>query len=280
MTPRLFVRVLLHGVLALLVLGAGPSEARSARPQLVDEILSLPDGPFAIGHRGFGENLGEDPSRPIENTVRAVRRAFKAGISVIEVDVQLTRDHRVVAYHDDFLPDSTCLNRLTFGELRRRLPHVPSLHEVLNEVKQFTQSSGPLQGVVIIELKAAAPMCDPHDRQDPAIAFSVTTAIRLMGMTRQATLTSFSPSLLYLASVGAPELTRILAVSGLQFLTEAEVEAMLGLPVTLIDKRLDLGLQWAEIGPIFRLPGYQSLADVLSTAAKEGLAWSRPTCSC
>jgi hypothetical protein len=34
----------------------------------------------------------------------------------------------------------------------------------------------------------------------------------------------------------------------------------------VIDKGLDLGLQWAEIGPIFRLPGYRAVSDVFSTA--------------
>ena len=31
----------------------------------------------------------------------------------------------------------------------------------------------------------------------------------------------------------------------------------------LIDKPLSLGLQWAEVGPAFRLPGYRSVAEAL-----------------
>src|SRR5205807_8279447 len=31
-----------------------------------------------------------------------------------------------------------------------------------------------------------------------------------------------------------------------------------GLPVTIINKKISLGLTWAEIGPVFRLPGYAS----------------------
>lgn len=236
----------------------------------VDQLLGLDVKPFAIGHRGFGDNLGEDPSRPIENTVRAVRKGFAAGVSVVEVDVQLTKDGEVAVFHDDFLPDFTCLNRLTFSELQERLPFVPSLHAVLNQARKVNQSSGPLRGLVILELKAAAPLCDPDDAQELAIVSAVTHVIRRMKMTNQVMLTSLSPALLYLAAAEAPEITRILSVSGLQFLMALEVEAVLGLPVTLIDKGLALDLQWAEIGPIFRLPGYRSVFEVFSTAAITG----------
>jgi hypothetical protein len=60
-------------------------------------------------------------------------------------------------------------------------------------------------------------------------------------------------------------------VSGLQFLSAAEIEAALGLSVRLIDKPLSLGLQWAEVGPVFRLPGYRSMAEVLRTAGVTGV---------
>jgi glycerophosphoryl diester phosphodiesterase len=146
------------------------------------------------------------------------------------------------------------------------LPFVPSLQAVLNQARIFNQSSGPLRGLVIVELKAAAPLCDPDDTQDHAIVSAVTTVIRRMGMTNQVMLNSFSPALLYLADAEAPEITRILSISGLQFLTAAEVEARLGLPVTVIEKELGLGLQWAEVGRTFRLPGYRSVAEALWTA--------------
>ncbi len=253
---------------ALLTVGARPADAQ--RPHLqgtVEELLELEVRPFAIGHHGFGDNRGEDPSRPIENTVPSVRKAFLAGVSVVEVDVQLTSDGEVAVFHDDFLSDFTCLNSLTLSELQARLPFVPSLQAVLNEARQFNQSSGPLRGLVIVELKAAAPLCDPDDTQEQAIVSAVISVIRRMGMTDQVMLTAFSPALLYLAAAEAPEIARDLSISGLQFLTASEVEALFGFPVTLIDKRLSLGLQWAEIGPIVRLPGYRSVGEVFATAA-------------
>lgn len=270
MRARRRVQVLVFGVLSLLILGPRPGEP-AHRVATVEDLLNLEVRPFAIAHRGFGENLGKDTSRPIENTLRAVRAGFKAGVSVVEVDVQLTSDGHVAVFHDDFLSDFTCVNQLTLAELRDRLPEVPTLSAVLKQARSFSHNhQGELTGLVIVELKAAAPLCDPYDTQEKAIVSAVTGVIRYARMTDQVMLTSFSPVLLYIAAGEAPEVTRILSISGLQFLTALEVEGLLGLPVTLIDKNPDLGLQWAEIGLIFRLPGYRSIAEVLSTAAVTG----------
>ena len=264
-----------HVLLALLAfLNLGVEAAASALrtlPATVAILLDLDVGPFAIAHRGFGDNLGEDPTRPIENTIRAVRAGYRAGASVVEVDVQLTRDGEVAVYHDDFLPDLTCLDRLTLSELQERLPHVPSLQAVLQQARKFNDGSGPIRGLLIVELKAPAPLCDPDDTQERAIVSAVARVIRRMRMTEQVLLTSFSPALLSLARDEAPEIARALAVSGLQFLTAEEIEARLGLPVTLVDKDIDVGLQWAEIGGIFRLPGYRSVRQLLATAAATGV---------
>ena len=258
---------------AIVLLAVAPDAARAAPARALDAsadlLLALDVRPFAIAHRGFGENLGEDRLRPIENTVAAVERGFEAGASVVEIDVQLTRDGRVAAFHDDFLPDLTCLNQLTLAELQARLPHVPSLEDVLDAARRFNRLH-PLRGIMIIELKAAAPLCDPEDRQERAIVSAATHVIRHMRMTRQVLLTSFSPALLFLAQRHAPDIDRILAVSGLQFLTREQLEATFGEPVIRIDKKLDLGLQWAEVGEVFRLPGYRSFAELVRAAALTG----------
>jgi glycerophosphoryl diester phosphodiesterase len=265
MMPR---RVVVHVAAALFLLLV-PSAAVAGRPQLleadVDLLLGLDVRPFAIAHRGFGENLGADATRPIENTVAAVERAFAAGASVVEIDVQITRDSRVAAFHNDFLADGTCLNDLTLAELQARLPHVPTLEEVL-AVARGVNRPHPLRGILIVELKAAAPRCDPTDTQEARIVAAVTSVIRKAHMTRQVLLTSFSPALLVLAERQAPEIQRILAISALQFLSAEELPG-----VRLIDKRLDVGLQWAELGDVFRLPGYRSFEELLRTASVTGV---------
>jgi glycerophosphoryl diester phosphodiesterase len=195
-----------------------------------------------------------------------------AGVSVVEVDVQLTSDGEVAVLHDEFLPDRACVNSVTLSELQARLPHVPSLQAVLNQARKFNADSGPLSGLMIVELKPAAPACDPDDAQERVIVSAVTAAVRRMGMTEQVLFTSFSPALLFLAAGEAPEIARILAINGLQFLEPAEIERRLGFAVVLIKKALDLDLRWAEIGPLFRLPGYRSIGEVLATAAVVGAA--------
>ena len=261
--------VRMAAALALLLVAPGIAGAEGHRllRGTVDALLDLDVRPFAIAHRGFGENLGGDHTQPIENTVAAVRLGFRSGASVVEIDVQLTRDGQVVAYHDDVLADLTCINTLDRRQLHARLPHVPTLEAVLQAARHFNQSSGPLEGIVIVELKAAAPLCDPNDTQDRPIVSAVANVVRNMHMTQQVLFTSFSPALLYHAGRKAPEIDRILAVSGLQFLAQAEIEAALQLPVTLIDKEPAIGLQWAEIGTLFRLPGYRSFTELLQTAA-------------
>ena len=152
---------------------------------------------------------------------------------------------------------------MTLAELRARLPHVATLEAVLDEVRR----SGRPGAVLIVELKAASPLCDSEDIQDPAIAATVARVVHREKMSARVLFTSFSPALLLHARVVAPDIARSLTLSALQFLTEDEIEVALGLPVTPIRKIPSLGLQWAEIGPLFRLPGYASFAEVLSTAA-------------
>jgi glycerophosphoryl diester phosphodiesterase len=260
------IRVLALFIFVLVTVGIRPTDAHQHPQATVEDLLALEVQPFAIAHRGFGDNLGEDPSRPIENTVAAIRRGFRAGASVVEIDVQLTRDGKVAVFHDDFLPDFTCLNRLSLDELQERLPFVPSLEAALEQARKLNEAAGPLRGLVIVELKAAAPLCDPHDRQDRAIVAAVSRVIHKKGMTPQVMFTSLSPALLSLAADHAPQVVRILSISGLQFLSAEQVEAYFGYPVTPINKKLDLGLQWAEVGPIFRLPGYRSVDEAISIA--------------
>jgi len=97
---------------------------------------------LVIAHRGAS---GTCP----ENTLVAFRRAAELGAHMIELDVQLTRDHEVVVMHDwtlDRTTDGTgAVGAFTFAELqcldagvwfdaRFRGERVPSLAEVLAAV--------------------------------------------------------------------------------------------------------------------------------------------------
>jgi glycerophosphoryl diester phosphodiesterase len=242
---------------------------RRAQLRTIEDYLALP-GPVAIAHRGFGANLGEDPSRPIENTVAAVRRGLAAGATIVEVDLQRTADGVVVVHHDDFfLPDLTCLNALTLAELQARNPAIPTLRSVLREVERFDGEHGR-RGLIVLELKTPPPLCDPDDRDELALVTDAVAVVRRAGLEDQVMFDSFSPALLDLAAQLAPEIPTELSVGALQLLSPAQVEAATGLPVRFIDKARGLGLTWAEVGVIARLPGYSSVGQALATAQAVG----------
>jgi glycerophosphoryl diester phosphodiesterase len=74
--------------------------------------------PAVIAHRGAS---WDEPA----NTLRAFRRAIRAGADYVELDVQATRDGELVAVHDPL--------RDTLAELLARSPETPRLAEVLEE---------------------------------------------------------------------------------------------------------------------------------------------------
>ncbi len=230
-----------------------------------EDFLQLNVRPIAIGHHGVGPNT-QDPSLPIENTVDSVRLAYNLGARVVEVDVQLTQDGQLAVFHDDFLSDFTCIHSLTLDQLQQRLPYVPELRQVIDVAREFNERSGDdLGGILIVELKAFSPHCDPADQFEQPLVSAAVSEVRQTKMTDKVIFDSFSPALLYLAAQVAPGIPRELDISGLQLLTPAEITAITGLPVTTIQKNISLGLSWADIGQVFRLPGYASPQQFLGT---------------
>ena len=63
-------------------------------------LKTLPARPLLIGHRGY-------PARFPENTLAAFTGAMDAGCDMIELDVTLTADRKVVVIHDDTLERTT-----------------------------------------------------------------------------------------------------------------------------------------------------------------------------
>jgi len=251
---------------SIAVAGDEPDDDKDHQRSTAEDFLRLGVRPIAIGHHGVGPNRGENPALPIENTVDSVRQAYSLGARVVEVDVQLTQDGRLAVFHDDFLSDFTCIHSLTLDQLQERLPFVPELHQVLDVAREFNNKSGDdLGGIFIVELKAFSPHCDPRDELEQAVVSAAVLEVRQAKMADQVILDSFSPALLFLAAQTAPEIPRELDISGLQLLTPAQIQAITGLPVTIINKKNSLGLTWAEIGPVFRLPGYASAQQFLAT---------------
>ena len=259
-------------LITLITWFGGPTPSAAHEPgnplhSTAEDFLRLNVRPIAIGHHGVGPYTPvTNPGLPIENTVDSVRQAYTLGARVVEVDVQLTQDGQLAVYHDDFLSDFTCIHSLTLDQLQERLPYVPELRQIINVAREFNNRvSDDLGGILIVELKAFSPHCDPGDEFEQPLVSAAVNEVRQAQFADRVIFDSFSPALLYLAQQAAQEIPRELDLDGLQLLTPAQVQAVTGLPVTIINKKISLGLTWADIGPVFRLPGYASPEQFLAT---------------
>jgi len=74
------------------------------------------DKPVAIAHRG-GSYLGS------ENTMEAFENAINMGFKFLETDIQITKDKKLIAFHDETLNRVTdgkgYIQNKTWGELRK-----------------------------------------------------------------------------------------------------------------------------------------------------------------
>ncbi len=98
-----------------------------------------------ISHRGEHDNC-----TVLENTLRAYEIARDAGVWGIEFDVRWTADLVPVICHDRdtvrVFDEPETIAEIAFGELRKRLPRIPTLAEVIAEFGGNTH--------LMIELKA------------------------------------------------------------------------------------------------------------------------------
>ena len=105
----------------------------------LDAVLEHPRGVIAMAHRGGARHpdlLG------LENTLHAFRHAAALGYRYLETDVHVTRDGRLVAFHDSVLDRVTdrlgavaALHSEELAEARIAGEHaVPSMAELLEEL--------------------------------------------------------------------------------------------------------------------------------------------------
>lgn len=139
--------------------------------------LGLPAGAWIIGHRGAA---GEAP----ENTLDSLRLAVEQGADMVELDLQLTADHRLVLAHDwdlermagrDLVVERATLDQLAAAEVsgRFRRPgdsrRIATLEQALDELSDAT----PLN----LELKRRAA---PIDALVAALAAAIIDHRRLV----------------------------------------------------------------------------------------------------
>ncbi|MDI6592090.1 MAG: glycerophosphodiester phosphodiesterase family protein [Patescibacteria group bacterium] len=100
-----------------------------------------------LGHRGCA---GLEP----ENTIRAFKRALDLGVDLIEFDVRMTKDKKLVVIHDEKLDRTTngkgFVRDFAFEEIKKldagKGEKIPSFEETLNLLK----SEKP---IIVIEIK-------------------------------------------------------------------------------------------------------------------------------
>lgn len=157
--------------------------------------------PLLIGHRGY-------PARFPENTLASFEGAMQAGCDMIELDVTLTRDRKVVVIHDDTLDRTTtgkgpvraqalaeikALDAGSWFDARFAAERVPELSEVVRLAGRC---------MLNIEIKASAFEADfPGD----AIEHQVVRLVQTSGALDRVIISSFDRRILErIAAMDAP----------------------------------------------------------------------------
>jgi len=89
----------------------------------------LTPAPLVYAHRG-------DRSRAPDNTLEAYRLAVEAGADGIELDVRRTADGVLIMSHDAQFLDMPPYVEMTMADVRKQLPQVPMLVEMLDAVPE------------------------------------------------------------------------------------------------------------------------------------------------
>jgi glycerophosphoryl diester phosphodiesterase len=166
----------------------------------------LPAPPLVIAHRG------DSFHRP-ENTLAAIAGALELGAIAVEIDVQLTRDGRVVVIHDPTLERTTNghgdVRQMTLAEVRAvsaGYPNrfgdawagerVPTLGEALGLLRDRARA--------LVEIKSESVTADATGGVEALTA----AEIRHAGMAERVALISFDQRAVLRLRQLAPEMTR------------------------------------------------------------------------
>jgi glycerophosphoryl diester phosphodiesterase len=166
----------------------------------------VPIPPLVIAHRG------DSAHRP-ENTLAAYASALELGASAVEIDVQLTRDGRVVVIHDPTLDRTTSgrgdVRQLTLAEVRAvsagypsrfgsafQGEHVPTLAEVLTLLRDRART--------MIEIKKES----VSDDEAGGIEALTVAEVRRLGVGDKVALISFDQRAIVRLRRLAPEISR------------------------------------------------------------------------
>lgn len=153
---------------------------------------------YNVGHRG---TRGLMP----ENTIPSFTKAIEVGANTIEFDVHITKDHKVVIYHDgSFTPSYTTkpdgseisdeerkqytFYQMNYADIRKFIigekdypafpeqqrlkTYAPLLSEMIDSVENFTKANHYPSVIYLLEIKSAA-SSDGFEQPDPKTYMSI-----------------------------------------------------------------------------------------------------------
>ncbi len=131
------------------------------------------------GHRGGGYTQHSD------NTIEQYKNSIKLGVDILEMDVQLTKDLRIMVYHDGTLDGKTkctgTVRDFNFDDLRKNCFYkstketIPTLDEVIFLIDHENQNraKNERENVIMnIELKVG-----PQDNLDQSFGLLIKTLV-------------------------------------------------------------------------------------------------------
>ncbi len=218
-----------HRLLPLMLLPLAACSSLGENRQPAGKLLGTPAGkPFDVqGHRGARGLLPE-------NTLRGFQRALELGVSTLELDLGVTRDHEVVVSHDRSVNPELCrradgttiltpalLRELSLAEVQaldcgglnpdpKRFPEPPRENvpgariPTLREVFQLAADFGDHRVRFNLELKID-PTVDDTVPIEEFVAL-IVEVVRERGFGSRVTLQSFDWRALELAKQRAPDL--------------------------------------------------------------------------
>lgn len=157
--------------------------------------------PSLIGHRGLA---GVAP----ENTLTGLRKAAEMGLSMVEVDLKLTIEGRVILFHDDTVDRTTD----GFGPVREMdLDEISSLDAGYSFSKDFAGEAIPtleeaidLLEALNLQINLEIKPCPGRDKETARIAMSLAQDCWPRDLTPPL-ITSFSQDALLVARGVAPD---------------------------------------------------------------------------
>ena len=126
-----------------------------------------------IGHRGYVE-------KGVENTIQALEAAAKNGATMVELDVQMTKDQGLVVMHDSNLQRLAGINRevsdMTYDELVGLTLSQGDYQSQLPSFEEFVKRAQELDIELLIELK-------PHGKEPDNYAQLIVDKLQKLGIT-------------------------------------------------------------------------------------------------